>query len=228
MGMAAQEAFGVPAVGQSFQGLQQAGIKRFAGGGIVDGLAVNLGGTRAVVEGFGTAFDLQRVNAHLGQTLNVGDSPQIFRVHDVGAVLVLKGGHVLAWTFGFLNHKDFIGRRADAEGGLHGLHRDRLIFVDDVTDVVLFAFRHVVFPAAGVGAGPLVRVALVDIPGEQAAAGVGHAQRAVDENLDLHLRHLAANLFDFIQRQFTRQDHAGEPHLLPEFDRRPVDSVGLH
>ncbi len=94
----------------------------------------------------------------------MGDSPQIFRVHDVGAVLVLKGGHVLARTFGFLNHKDFIGRRADAEGRLHGLHRDRLIFVDDVADVVLFAFRHVVFPAAGVGAGPLFGSRLLIYP----------------------------------------------------------------
>ena len=168
------------------------------------------------------------MNAHLGQTLNVGDSPQIFRVHDVGAVLIFEGGHVLARTFGFLDHKDFIGRRANAEGWLHGLHRNRLIFVNDIADVVLFTFRHVVFPAAGVGAGSLIRVALVDIPGEQAAAGVGHAQRAVDENLNFHLRHLAADLFDFIQRQFTRQDHASEAHLLPEFDRRPVDGVGLH
>ena len=56
----------------------------------------------------------------------------------------------------------------------------------------------------------------------------GRCLLSVDEYLNLHLRHLAANLFDFIQRQFTRQDHAGQPHLLPEFDRRPVDGVGLH
>jgi hypothetical protein len=49
VGMAAQEAFGIAAVRQAFQGFQQAGIERFAGGGIVDGLAVNLSGTRAVV-----------------------------------------------------------------------------------------------------------------------------------------------------------------------------------
>ena len=36
------------AVGQPLQGLQQAGIERFAGGGIVDRLAVNLSGARAV------------------------------------------------------------------------------------------------------------------------------------------------------------------------------------
>lgn len=60
MGMAAQEAFGVPAVGQPLQGLQQAGVERFAGGGIVDRLAVNLSGACAVVEGFGAAFDLQQ------------------------------------------------------------------------------------------------------------------------------------------------------------------------
>ena len=35
MGMAAQEAFGVPAMGQPLKGFQQAGIERFAGGGII-------------------------------------------------------------------------------------------------------------------------------------------------------------------------------------------------
>ena len=66
----------------------------------------------------------------------------------------------------------------------------------DVTDVILFAFLNVIFPAAGVGAGALVRVTLVDIAREQAAAGVGHAQRAMNEDFDLHIRHLGADLFD--------------------------------
>jgi hypothetical protein len=52
-----QEAFGIAAVRQAFQ--QQAGIERFTGGRIVDGFAVDLRGARAVVVGFGAAFDLQ-------------------------------------------------------------------------------------------------------------------------------------------------------------------------
>ena len=102
------------------------------------------------------------------------------------------------------------------------------MFVDDVADVVLFAFLDVVFPAAGVGAGTLVRVALVDIAGKQAAAGVGHAQRAVNEDFDFHIRHLSADLFDLFKGQFARQDNAGQPHLLPELHRRPVDGVSLY
>lgn len=75
---------------------------------------------------------------------------------------------------------------------------------------------------------PWFWVAFVDIAREQAAAGVGHAQRAVDENFDLHFRHLAANFGDFIQRQLAGENNAGESHLLPELDRRPVDGVGLY
>ncbi|VFS26083.1 Uncharacterised protein [Serratia liquefaciens] len=117
MGMAAQEAFGVPAVGQPLQGLQQAGIERFCRGGIVDRLAVNLGGARAVVEGFGAAFESsasERPSGFRRSTWAI--ARRSFRVHDVGAVFVLKGGHVFARTFGFLNHKDFIGRRGRCRG----------------------------------------------------------------------------------------------------------------
>ena len=78
VGVAAQEAFGVAAVGQAFESFQQRGIERPAGGGIVDGLAVDLGGTGAVVEGLGATLNFQRMDAHLRQTLDVGDSAQIF------------------------------------------------------------------------------------------------------------------------------------------------------
>ncbi|MNO90206.1 hypothetical protein D3C76_817110 [compost metagenome] len=87
---------------------------------------------------------------------------------------------------------------------------------------------HLVLPAAGVGAGALVGVALVDVTGEQAAAGVGHAQRPVDEDFQLHLGHLHADLFDLVERQFAGEDGAGQAHLMPELHRGPVDRVGLH
>ncbi|MND71125.1 hypothetical protein D3C80_626450 [compost metagenome] len=98
----------------------------------------------------------------------------------------------------------------------------------DVAGVILFAFFRLVLPAAGVGAGALVRIAFVDIAGQQAAAGVGHAQRTVDEDFQFHLRHLGADFGDLFQRQFTRQDHPRQAHLLPEFYRRPVYRICLH
>lgn len=55
--MTAQETFGVTAVRQSFQRLQQCRIKRFTRSGIINGAAINLGGARAVVERFSTAFN---------------------------------------------------------------------------------------------------------------------------------------------------------------------------
>ena len=143
------------------------------------------------------------MNAHLGQPLDVSDSAQIFRVHDIGAVFVFKRGHVFARTFGLFNHKHLVSRRADAQRRLDVLHRDRFVLMHDIT-------------------------AFVDIAREQAAARVGHAQRAVNEDFNFHLRHLAANFGDFIQRQLAGENDAGQPHLLPELDCRPVHGVGLH
>lgn len=40
---------------QTFQLFQQAGVERFTGGGIVDGFAIHLRGTSAVVVGLGAA-----------------------------------------------------------------------------------------------------------------------------------------------------------------------------
>ena len=85
-----------------------------------------------------------------------------------------------------------------------------------------------VFPAAGVGAGALVGVAVVEVAGKQAAAGVGHAQRAVDEDFQLHVGAALADFFDFFERKFAREDDAADAVVLPEFYRRPIDGVRLH
>ena len=50
VGVATQEAFGIAAMREVFQRFQQGGIERFARGGIVNGLAVDLSGTGAVVD----------------------------------------------------------------------------------------------------------------------------------------------------------------------------------
>lgn len=49
----------------------------------------------------------------------------------------------------------------------------------------------------------------------------------MDENLEFHLRDLAADFADFIQRQFAGKNDPAQPHLLPEFNGRPVNGVGL-
>ena len=61
-----------------------------------------------------------------------------------------------------------------------------------------------------------------------AAAGVSHAQRTVDEHLQLHARHLLTDLTDLFQRQFAREDGAGQALAAPELDAGPVHRVGLH
>ncbi len=95
-------------------------------------------------------------------------------------------------------------------------------------DLLFAGGVHLVVPAAGIGTRALVRVAPVEVAGEQAAARVGDAQRAVHEDFELDVRALLADFGDFVERQFARQDDAVDAHFLPETDRRPIDRVGLH
>src|SRR5256885_12454720 len=68
-----------------------------------------------------------------------------------------------------------------------------------------------VVPAAGIGAGALVGIAPVEVARQQAAARVGDAQRAVHEDLDLHVRAFLADLLDLVQRQLARsEEHTSE------------------
>ena len=122
---------------------------------------------------FGAAFDLQRVHAHLHQTLDMLHGAQVLGVHDVGAVLVLVGGHVFAGTGAVFQQKHLIGRRTDAQGWLYPVRRDpvrpdllhwnRLVLMDYIADFVFLGFEGLVFPAAGIGAGALIGVAFVDV-----------------------------------------------------------------
>lgn len=91
------------------------------------------------------------------------DGAQVFRVEDVGAVFVFLDGQVVAGTL-FHFQQIHVAIRRDSGG------------------------FGVVFPAAGIGAGALVGVAVVDVAGKQAAAGVGDAQCAMDEDFQFHVR----------------------------------------
>lgn len=198
----AQEALGVAAVSQIFEGTHQGRIERATCDRVVDGLAIDLGGAGAVVEGLGAAFNFERMHPHFGQALHVLDGAQILGVHDVGAVLVLERRHVFTGTVGLLQQHQRIARLAESQGVVRA-HGNGFLTVDYLAHVIFLALVHLVLPAAGVGAGALVGVTLVDVTGEQAAARVGHAQGAVDEDFQLHLRHLHADLFDLVKRQLA-------------------------
>ena len=83
-------------------------------------------------------------------------------------------------------------------------------------------------PAAGIGAGALVGVAVVEVAREQAAPGIGDAQRAMHEDLKLHVRTFLADLGDLVEREFARKNDAADAELFPEPHCRVVDGVGLH
>ena len=66
------------------------------------------------------------------------------------------------------------------------------------------------------------------VAGQEAAAGIRDAQRAVHEDLEFHVGAFLPDLGNFLQRQFAGQDDPGEPELLPELHARIVDDVRLH
>ena len=227
-----EEAVRIATVGQAFEAVAEAGVEGTTGEGVVDGAAVELRGACRVVEGFGAPFDFQAVHADFYQFANVLDGAQVAAVHDVGAVFVFGDFHVFAGAVFFFEVIDAVGERvAFAHVGDAG---ERVRAEDEVgggDEFALFFFGRavgLVFPAAGVGAGALVGVAVVEVAGKQAAAGVGHAQRAVDEDFQLHVGAALADFFDFFERKFAREDDAADTVVLPEFYRRPIDGVRLH
>ncbi len=159
--MAAQEPFGIAALGQGLQIGHQAAVKLTTRHRIIDGLAIHLGGPCAVKVRLGAALDLQRMHAHFRQPRHMLYSTQILGVHDVSTVFVLERGHRFIGTVGFVQYKHFVSRRAHAQGWL-----------DHIDDIAQFVFRGrfgVVFPAAGIGAAALIGIALVHVAGQQAA-----------------------------------------------------------
>lgn len=227
-----EEAVGVATVGKAFQFAVELRVKVAPGIGVVNRLAVELGGARRVVEGFGAPLDFQAIDANAHQRADVFDGAQVAAVHDVSAVLVFGDFHVFAGAVFFFEVIDAVGERvAFAHVGNAG---ERVRAEDEVgrgDEFALFFFAAAVgfvFPAAGVGAGTLVGVAVVEVAGEQAAPGIGHAQRAVDEDFQLHVGAALADFFDFFERKFAREDDAADAVVLPEFYRRPIDGVRLH
>ena len=74
---------------------------------------------------------------------------------------------------------------------------------------------------ATVGAAPGVGVA------DEALARIGHAERAVDEELQRRGLHLVGNRLDLRQRQLTRQHHLREAHVLQKARLLGRADVGL-
>ena len=91
---------------------------------------------------------------------------------------------------------------------------------DGVVDLVV--------PTARVGAGALVGVAVIEVAGEQAAAGVGDAQCAVNEDFEFDVGAFLADFGDFFHAQFARQNNAFDADVLPEFHAPVVGGIGLY
>ena len=100
-------------------------------------------------------------------------------------MLVFLDRHQLAGALAFLEQPGFLFRSAVA--GLHVAARVRLGGVD------------LIIPAAGVGAGALVRIAPVEVAGEQAAAGIRDAQRAMHEDFEFDVRAFLTDFGDFVE-----------------------------
>ncbi len=238
---ALQEAGRVAPVCQSVEFGQHRRVEGPAGHRVVDGTAVHLGGARHVVAALGAAFDLEGVHADAHEPVHVLHRAQVAAVEDVGAVLVFHHRQQLAGAFLFFEQVGAVGQRmagcaaAGREGAVGpcllrlgieaAVQRQRT----DLTAVGgVRARRCRIAPAAGIGAGSLVGIAAVEVARKQATAGVGDAQCAVHEHLQLDVRALLPDALDLVQAQLAREDDARQAHALPELHGHRVHRVGLH
>ena len=168
------EAAGIAAIGQTIELTDQAGSQRPASHRIVDRLAVGLTGAGDVIGRLGAAFDLQRIDPDFGQAGDVFDRAKILRVENIRAMLIFFDGHQLAGTQRLFQHKCLPGaaRRAHA---LDVRRRRNGVDGGDIARCILAGVMHLVIPTAGIGAATLIRIAVIEIAGEQAATGIGDA-----------------------------------------------------
>ncbi len=64
---------GITPVGEHVQITDQTRLQFLTRHRLIDGLTVDLGGTRNIVVGFGTAFDLERINTDFSQSFDMLD-----------------------------------------------------------------------------------------------------------------------------------------------------------
>jgi hypothetical protein len=121
----------------------------------------------------------------------VFEGAQIAGIEKIRPVFVFLYQHLLAGTLRFFQQPGFLRRAFGVE----------------------FRRMYTVCPAAGVGACALVDVAMVEITGKQAAAGIGHAESAVHENFQFDVRTALADFGNVFQRQFARENDALYAHF---------------
>jgi len=140
---------------------------------------------------------------------------QVLGVHNVGAVFIFLDRHLYAGTAVFFQQVNLFSRFG-------------CIDCLDVTAYIHAGIFYLVIPAARICAAALVGIAVVEIPGQQAAAGKCHAQCTVHEHLQFHLRAVLADFFNLVEGEFARQDDAFNALLLPEADAGVVHGIGLY
>ncbi len=108
----------------------------------------------------------------------------VFGVHDVGAVFVFHNRHHLARTVGFFNQKTFVGVQGMAfltvdafkvlVGFFLGFFKVETLQKLGIARIVFRGVVDFVVPTAGVGAGVLIGVAVVEVGGR---VGNGRGRR---------------------------------------------------
>ena len=69
---------------------------------------------------------------------------------------------------------------------------------------------------------------MIEVPGEQAAARVGDAKRAMNEHLEFGVGAFLTDFRDLFERQLTRQNDPADAGTGPEPHSGRVDGIGLH
>jgi hypothetical protein len=152
-------------------------------------------------------------------------------------VLVFHNRHHFARAVGLFNQENFVSvwvafLTIDAfkvlVGFFLGFFKVETLQKLGIACIAFSGVVNLVIPTAGVGAGALVGIAVVEVAGEQAAAGVGDTQCAVNEDFEFDVGAFLADFGDFFHAQFARQNNAFDTDVLPEFYAPVVGGVCLN
>ena len=118
------------------------------------------------------------------------------------------------------------------------LNHTQILGIENISSSLVLIDRHIfpgpcllhngIFPAAGMGTGPLVGISSCEEIAQQASTRIGNAHSPMDKCLNLHIPgNIGTNLPDFLQGKLPCTHHTLSPQFMPEPVSAVIGVVGL-